>query len=151
MITSKEASIRYKEEMHALSTLEKVKDLYFNDYRKMLYGIILYFYHCNRKKEADFYLLSDCHVLRDKRPRLKGFEHLILALRHIMEKENLPALEELQKAYTIFRHIPSYANLIKHNINLIETDHQKTYSQIEYYLGDALEKGTYYLEIRGCW
>ena len=95
--------------------------------------------------------MSDCHVLRDKRPRLKGFEHLILALRHIKELENLPALAELQKAYAIFRHIPSYGNLIKHNINLIESDHQKTYKQIEYYLGGTLKKDIYYLDIRGCW
>ena len=151
MITSKESSIRYQEESQALSTLEKVKDIFFNDYRKMLYGISMYLYYCNRKEEADLYLLRDCHVLRDKRPRLKGFEHLILALRHIMEKENLPALEELQKAYTIFKHIPSYGNLIKHNIELIESNLQKIYSQIEYYLGGTLERDTYYLDVRGCW
>lgn len=151
MITNKEASIQYQEEIKALSTLEKVKDMFFNDYRKMLYGIVLYLYYCNRKDEADLYLLSDCHVIRDKRPRLKGFEHLILALRNIMEKKNLLALDELQQAYTIFRHIPSYGNLIKHNIDLIESDHQKKYKQIEYYLGGVLEKDTYYLDIRGCW
>ena len=125
MITSKESSKRYQEEIQASSTLEKIKDMFFNDYRKMLYGIVLYLYYCNRKEEADLYLLSDCHVLRDKRPRLKGFEHLILALRHI--------------------------KLTKHNIDLIESDHQKTYKQIEYYLGGTLEKDTYYLDIRGCW
>ena len=151
MIISKESSKRYQEEIQASSTLEKIKDMFFNDYRKMLYGIVLYLYYCNRKEEADLYLLSDCHVLRDKRPRLKGFEHLILALRHIKELENLPALAELQKAYAIFRHIPSYGNLIKHNINLIESDHQKTYKQIEYYLGGTLKKDIYYLDIRGCW
>ena len=151
MITNKEASIRYQEEIQALSTLEKIKDMFFNDYRKMMYGIVLYLYYFNRKDEADLYLLSDCHVIRDKRPRLKGFEHLILSLRNIMEKKNLSALEELQKAYTIFRHIPSYGNLIKHNINLIESDHQKKYKKIKYYLGGTLEKDTYYLDIRGCW
>lgn len=151
MITCKDTSIRYQEEVKALSTLEKVKDNFFNDYRKMLYGLVLYLYYCNRKKEADLYFLEDCHVLRDKRPRLRGFENLIRALRHIMEKKNLLALEELQKAYAIFSHIPSYANLIKHNIDLIESDYQKTYSRIEYYLGGFLKKSTYYLDIRGCW
>lgn len=151
MITSRDAAIRYQEESKALSTLEQVKNNFFNDYRKMLYGLVLYLYYCNRKKEADSYLLEDCHVLRNKRPRLKGFENLIYALRHIMEKQNLLALEELQKAYAIFGKIPSYANLIKHNIDLIESDCQKTYSRIEYYLGGILEKNTYYLDIRGCW
>lgn len=151
MITSKKASIRYQEEVQAFSILENIKDTFFNDYRKMLYGMILYLYYCDRKEEADLYLLSDCHVLRNKRPRLKGFEHLIFALRYIMEEENLSALEELHKAYTIFGHIPSYGNLIKHNIVLIESDNQKIYSQIEYYLGGTLEKGIYYLDIRGCW
>lgn len=151
MITCKDACIRYQEETKALSILEQVKDNFFNDYRKMLYGLILYLYYCNRKKEADSYFLEDCHVLRNKRPRLKGFENLIYALRHIMEKQNYLALEELQKAYAIFSHIPSYATLIKHNIDLIESDYQKTYNRIEYYLGGILEKNIYYLEIRGCW
>ncbi len=151
MIINKESSVKYKEESKALSALENVKDIFFNDYRKMLYGIVLYLYYCNRREEADLYLLKDCYVLRDKRPRLKGFEHLILALRHIMEKKNLPALKELQKAYTIFKHIPSYGNIIKHNIDLIGPNPQKTYSQIKYYLGGTLELDTYYLDIRGCW
>lgn len=151
MITSKDASIRYQEETHAFFTLEKVKDAFFNDYRKMLYGIILYLYYCNRKEEADRYLLSDCYVLRDKRPRLKGFEHLVLALRYIIEEDNSATLEELYKAYAIFSHIPSYGNLIKHNIDLIASNNSKKYNRIEYYLGGNLEKGIYYLDIRGCW
>ena len=151
MIINEDPLTKHKEETKALSILEKMKDLFFNDYRKMLYGIVLYFYYCDRKNEADLYLLKDCYVLRDKRPRLKGFEHLVLALRHIMEKENLSAIKELKNAYAIFEHIPSYSNLIKHNINLIETDHQKTFTQIKFYLGGALEKDTYYLDIRGCW
>ena len=128
-----------------------MKDSFFNDYRKMLYGLVLYLYYQNRKDEADLYLLKDCYVLRDKRPRLKGFEHLIFALRYIMERKNLSALSELKDAYAIFKHIPSYSNLIKHNIDLIETANQKTFSQIKYYLGGRVEKHTYYLDIRGCW
>ena len=151
MITNEDASIRHQEETEALSTLEKMKDLFFNDYRKMLYGIVLYLYYCDRKNEADLYLLKDCYVLRDKRPRLKGFEHLILALRYIMEKNNLSAINELKNAYAIFEHIPSYSNLIRHNINLLETDNTKVFSRIKYYLGGVMERDTYYLDIRGCW
>ena len=151
MIIDENSSIRHQEEKKALSTLEKMKDSFFNDYRKMLYGIVLYLYYCNRKDEADLYLLKDCYVLREKRPRLKGFEHLILALRHILEKENLAALDELKKAYIIFKHIPSYNKLIEHNINLIETNNQKVFTQIKYYLGGVMERNTYYLDIRGCW
>ena len=151
MIINEDSLIKHQEETKALTLLEEMKDLFFNDYRKMLYGIVLYLYYCKRKDEADQFLFKDCYVLRDKRPRLKGFEHLIFALRHIMEKENLSAITELKNAYAIFKHIPSYSNLIKHNINLIEADNQKNLIQIKYYLGGVMEKDIYYLDIRGCW
>ena len=151
MIIDENPLIQHQAETEALSTLEKMKASFFNDYRKMLYGMTQYLYYCNRKHEADLYLLKDCYVLREKRPRLKGFEHLIFALRHIMDKENLAALNELEKAYTIFKHISSYSKLIKHNINLIESDNQKIFTQIKYYLGGVMEENTYYLDIRGCW
>ena len=71
MILNEDATLVYKEETQALSILEKLKNSFFNDYRKMMYGIILYLYYRNRKDEADLYLLKDCYVLREKRPRLK--------------------------------------------------------------------------------
>lgn len=151
MIINNDAALVYKEETQALSILEKLKNLFFNDYRKMLYGIVLYLYYRNRKDEADLYFLKDCYTLRDKRPRLKAFEHLILALRHVIERENLLALNELKSAYAIFKHIPSYSKIIKHNIDLIEKDSQIIFNRIEYYFGDIMEKDTYYLDIRGCW
>ena len=151
MIINNDEALGYKEETQALSILEKLKNLFFNDYRKMLYGIVLYLYYRNRKDEADLYFLKDCYVLRDKRPRLKAFEHLILALRHIIESENLLALNELKDAYTIFKHIPSYSKIIKHNIDLIEKDSQIIFNQIEYYFGGGMKNDTYYLDIRGCW
>lgn len=151
MILNEDATLVYKEETQALSILEKLKNSFFNDYRKMMYGIILYLYYRNRKDEADLYLLKDCYVLREKRPRLKGFEHLILALRYVMEGENLMAYQELKDAYAIFKHIPSYSKIIKHNIDLIEKNNQKIVIQTQYYFGGIMEKDTYYLDIRGCW
>lgn len=151
LIIEKETLILHQAETEAFSILDKMRNCFFNDYRKMLYGIVLYLYYCNRKDEADVYLLKDCYVLREKRPRLKGFEHLIFSLRYIMEKENVNALNELKKAYAIFEHIPSYSKIIKHNINLIETNSLKEDIRIKYYLGGVMEENTYYLDIRGCW
>lgn len=138
-------------EAEALSILEEMKDLYFNDYRKMLYGIILYFYYTGKKEQADLYLLKDCYVLRDKRPRLKGFEYLINALRYVIDIENVLACDELQKAYTIFKHISSYGDLIQHNINLLISLKIDSVSKIKYYFGGTMEEDVYYLDIRGCW
>lgn len=149
MITTTETISKYQEEANALSTIEKVKDLYFNDYRKMVYGLILYFYYCNQKEKAEIFLLKDCHVLREKRARLKGFEHLIFALQYITEKNFLLALNELKSAYAIFENIPSYCNLIKHNMDLITTG--RSIKSIQYYLGTQMESNIYYLDIRGCW
>lgn len=149
MITSTEMRIKHQEESMALLILEKVKDAFFNDYRKMIYGMILYYYSCNRKDEAEIFLMKDCHVLREKRPRLKGFEYLIFALQHILGGNSLSALNELKNAYTIFKHIPSYCNLIKHNMDLVMA--KCSIKSIQYYLGGYMEDDIYYIDIRGCW
>lgn len=151
MIVGEDAAETEINESEALSTLEKVKDVYYNDYRKMVYGVILYLYFTGETQLADLYLLKDCHVLREKRPRLKGFECLVNSFRSVIKNENSMALDELKKAYDIFQHIPSYGNLIQHNINVLESTQDDLVEKISYYLDGQMEEDTYYLEIRGCW
>lgn len=151
MILTTDSKIRYQKELIAFASLEKLQDNFFNDYRKMLYGMILYLYYRNRKDEADILLLRDQHVLRKKRPRLQGVEYLTLALHYVLESNFNIAIENLKAAYKIFKNIPSYKKLIEHNIKLIEQDSTKEIPQLEYFLGNKISKNIYYLEIRSCW
>ena len=148
----------YAAEDEALQYMEKLHHSFYNDYRKALFGMAVYFYYRGDMKKGDNLLLSDCHVLRPRRPRLQGFFHLTNAVRDMLTGDNQSALNELEKASGIFNAIPSYYKLIQHNIAVLkksDTD-RETYGsevsmQLSYYLGGPLEKNVYYLDIRGCW
>jgi len=143
----------YSEEENALSYMEQLHNSFFNDYRKTLFGMAAYFYYRRDVKRGDSLLLSDCYVLRQRRPRLQGFFHLTNAIRDIVTGNEQSALAELEKASGIFCAIPSYNKLIQHNISVLKWSNPAlgTRRPLRYYWGGPLEDGMYYLDIRGCW
>ena len=141
----------YSEEENAFSILEVINQLFFNDYRKMILGIITYLYYRKEIEKADILLLKDCYVMREKRPRFKGFWHLANALRSVLTQNISRALFELQSAYDIFEHLPSYGNMILHNIELLQAGYWDAEDGIKYYLGGDVHPNTYYIDIRCCW
>lgn len=143
----------YSEEDTALSYMEQLHASFFNDYRKTLFGMATYFYYRRDVRRGDSLLLSDCYVLRQRRPRLQGFFHLTNAVRAVVTDDEQSALAELEKASEIFNSIPSYSKLIHHNINTLKlsTSVLGIPRPLRYYLGSAMEDGVYYLDIRGCW
>lgn len=144
----------YAEEADALSFMQRLHDLFFNDYQKTMYGMITYFYYRGDIEHGDSLMLSDSYVLRPKRPRLQGFSYLANALRDVVTGNVSNAVGELEKAAQIFCDIPSYAMLIRHNVSVLQDGdfgNQNIHPQIKYYFGGALERHTYYLDIRCCW
>lgn len=143
----------YSEEDTALSYMEQLHDSFFNDYRKTLFGMATYFYYRRDVRRGDSLLLSDCYVLRQRRPRLQGFFHLTNAVRDVVTDNEHSALAELEKASEIFGAIPSYNKLIQHNISVLKRSYSAlgTPRPLCYYWGGPLEDGMYYLDIRGCW
>jgi len=133
----------------ALLYLDRLHARFFNDYRKAAFGMAAYFYYRGEIDRGDHLLLSDSHVMRNKRPRLEGFSYLAYGLRNVINANIQSGLEELKKASAIFDSIPSYNRLIKHNIGLLEQGGGPW--PIRYYLGEQIEPGVYYLEIRDCW
>lgn len=133
----------------ALLYLDRLHDRFFNDYRKAAFGMVVYFYYRGEIERGDRLLLSDSYVMRGKRPRLEGFFHLAYGLRNVITDNIQDALAELKKASAIFKDIPSYSELIQHNIGLLERGGRAW--PIRYYLGGPIEMGIYYLDIRGCW
>lgn len=143
----------YSEEDTALSYMEQLHDSFFNDYRKTLFGMATYFYYRRDVKKGDCLLLSDCYVLRQRRPRLQGFFHLTNAVRAVVTDDEQSALAELEKASEIFSAIPSYSKLIHHNISILKWGGSALGNPrpLRYYWGDTMDDGVYYLDIRGCW
>lgn len=141
-------------EDEALTYMSQLHDRFFNDYRKTLFGMATYFYYRGETEAGDRLLLSDSYVLREKRPRLQGFSHLAHAARHVVTCDREAALSELEKAFTIFENLPSYRELVEHNISLLKRDDISTDSlsrSLHYCLDRPSEKDVYYLDIRGCW
>lgn len=145
-------------EDEALFHMEQLHKYYFNDFRKTLYGMVVYFYYRGDLKRGDSLLLSDCYVFRPRRPRLQGFYHLTNALRNVITNDLTKALSDLTQACVIFEKIPSYASIIKHNIctinHYLTNDSLSKYNKpirLDYYLGGDMEEHTYYLDIRCCW
>lgn len=148
----------YSAEEEALLYMEQLHRSFFNDYRKTLFGMAIYFYYRGDLERGDNLLLSDCHVLRPRRPRLQGFFHLANAVRNVVTSDIQSALNELEHASIIFGAVPSYYKLIQHNISVLKQsdsplniDRSGAPRQLHYYLGGSLEENLYYLDIRSCW
>lgn len=148
------------EEDKTLLYMEKLHGQYYNDYRKTLLGMAMYFYYRGDVKRGDSFLLSDFYIIRKRRPRLQGFFYLASAARNVVTGNYVSAIEELKNASLIFKNIPSYNDLIKHNIYVLQHEYEDISHNenslinnpiLKYYLGGPLEKSIYYLEIRSCW
>lgn len=142
----------------ALLYFEQLRESFFNDYRKALFGMATYFYFQGEIQKGDQLLLSDCRVVRQRRPRLQGFFLLTNAARCVVSGDEKRALENLEKASTFFRAIPSYERLIQHNISFLKTRKHSFKATtnhanrlLKYYLGGSLDDDWYYLDIRSCW
>jgi hypothetical protein len=140
----------YHSSLIALDFMQKLHDKYFNDYRKCMYGMATYFYYRKKIEKGDALLFSDTFVMREKRPRLKGFYFLAIALHDVVTYKYINALVSLEKAQEIFNNIPSYNKLIAHNINLLKISSSSPI-QIEYYTNGELKEDIYYLDLRCCW
>ena len=140
----------------ALLYMERLHESFFNDYRKALFGMATYFYFRGELQKGDQLLLSDCRVLRPRRPRLEGFFHLTSAVRCVITGDAKRALGELERSAAFFDAIPSYKRLIQHNISFLTSSHLKAAAKctdklFQYYLGGPLKENQYYLDIRNCW
>lgn len=141
------------QEDNTLLYMEQLHDSFFNDYRKTLFGMVTYFYYRKEVEKGDDLLLSDCYILRKKRPRLQGFFYLSKAARDVVTGDKENALMQLQQAFQIFKDIPSYSKLIQHNISTLKMigAEYRTSIPLRYYWGGVMEENMYYLDIRGCW
>ena len=147
------------EEDNALLYMDQLHNSFFNDYRKIRFGMATYFYYKKDIKRGDSLLLSDSYVLRPRRPRLQGFFYLTNAVRYMVIDDEQSALSELENASKIFSAIPSYNRIIQHNISVLKkkeffsqkNNTGEASSHIYYYLGGELREDTYYLDIRSCW
>lgn len=144
------------QEDFALLYMERLHESFFNDYRKILFGMATYFYFQGELQKGDRLLLSDCRVLRPRRPRLEGFFHLTSAVRCVITGDAKQALVELKHATALFDAIPSYKRLIQHNISFLTNGYLKNAAKhrdelFQYYLGGPLDETRYYLDIRNCW
>jgi len=129
---------------------EGLKHNYYSDYRKSLLAVAAYFYSNGDIPSGNFYLLKDTHVFRKLRPRQQGFYYETLALHDIVQGNIASALENLSEAHEIFKDIPTYADIVIHNMDLLHSNRFNK-DNIRYCIDKNMQPDIYYIDPRCVW
>jgi hypothetical protein len=127
---------------------DKLKKNYYNDYRKSLLAVASYFYGKGDIQGGNYYFFQDSYVSRELRPRQQGFYHETLALHDVVQGDVEGALKNLHLAHEIFKNIPSYADIIAHNIKLLRDGFG---GNIGYHVNDDMQPNIFYIDPRCIW
>lgn len=139
----------FNELLKVLEIHNKLRQHFFNDYRKK-YLAIASFYYCNGEFElGNRYLLMEGQIERDLRPRQKAFYYETIALHEFLSGRDLSAIDALEKAAEIFKELPEYYMIISHNIKMITQGVSNRVAQ--FCCNNQLETGIYYIDPRCVW
>jgi hypothetical protein len=139
----------FRELEEVIKIHNKMKRHFFNDYRKNNFAIASYYY-CNDEFElGNQYFFQEAYIERDLRPRQKAFYYETVALYEYLSERDQHALNALNKASVIFKYLPEYHKIIRHNQDLIKkgTENRKA----NFCCVDQLEKGIFYVDPRCIW
>lgn len=100
---------------------EKLKENYFNDYKKGCLVIAACYIFFGMQEQAYHYLYRNYFDKRQMRPRFKAIRLSLLAIyKYIFENNSSLALEYLKEQYNIFDNLGnSYKEIVSHNIKII--------------------------------
>lgn len=127
--------------------LEKMKQNYYNDYRKRMLAVASYYISIHDIESSEKALFFDITIERALRPRQEGFYHEILAVYELFNGNIQIAQQELDKAEIIFADLSEYNKIIIHNRNIILTGTYKS-ANIKFYTGGIMKQSNYYLDPR---
>lgn len=130
-----------------LMDLEKMKQDYYNDYRKRKLAMASYYLSLHDIESGKKALFFDITTERGLRPRQEGFYYEILALLELLSNNASNAIQELDKAKKIFQNLPEYVKIIDHNQSLILLNKCPP-ENIVFYIGGNMKKNCYYLDPR---
>ena len=126
---------------------KKMKDNFYNDYRKRFSAFASLFLKQGDIVEAEKYIFADAYVERKLRFRQEAFHYEMLALIEALNDKVLNAKKMLNAAVNIFSGFDSYIDIIHHNIELLSMG-LFSVENIQFCFDNQLQKGIYYLDPR---
>ena len=126
---------------------EKMKQNYFNDYRKRSIAIAAYYFSICQWERGKQYLFENITINRELRPRQKAFYCETMALCELFNKNEQAALNYLTDAENIFSNLQEYKKIIIHNKNLIMKNMFSS-TRIQFCYKEHLHKDYFYLDPR---
>lgn len=129
---------------------EKMKSQQHNNYRKRNFAMATYYYWIGDIETGSRYLFSEIFMVRNLARRAMGFFHETMALHKLRNNEPQQAIHSLRRAQEVFASVESYAQILAHNISVLETTPVEKIT-IQFWQGDRFLPDTYYLDLRITW
>lgn len=129
---------------------EKMKLQQHNNYRKRNFAMATCYYWMGDIETGSRYLFSEIFMIRSLAQRATGFYHETMALFKLRKNELRQAIQSLVQAQKVFSSVESYAQIPKHNIDVLEMMPLEKVV-IQFWQGGPLLPGIYYLDLRITW
>lgn len=129
---------------------ERLKQNFYNDYRKKLFGLAAFYYCVHQVELGNHILFQEIRFERDLRPRQKAFYFETIALYESLYGSLKEARNALHKAENLFAQLPDYLVIIRHNLRLLDNCQARP-QFAKFYCGGRLEDHIYYVDPRSAW
>ncbi len=126
---------------------EKLKENFFNDYRKGYLVVAACALYLGLKEEM-YTNLQNCIMQREMRPRLKGwYLHLLALYEYCFENNTKNAIQYLKEQKQIFKPLgDSYNKVIEHNLQNIQN--RVPHQSINFFINDKLVENSLMIDTR---
>lgn len=129
---------------------EKMKKDQYHNYRKRNFAMASFCYMMGDCETGNKYLFSEIYSTRKLAGRNYAFFKETIALYELKSNNINNSILELNIASEIFKELPSYCIVPKHNISVIEK-YKYDIKRIAFWMGEVLEENTYYIDPRITW
>lgn len=128
---------------------KRLKNNFYLNYRQRINGLASYFYYIGDITNGNKYMLLETAFKNDLPMRQIAFHYETVALHEILLGNFEDAKHALKKTINLFDELPSYQNIIVHNLNLLQKC--SVLPDIKYWFGGSLLADTYYIDSRCSW
>lgn len=129
---------------------EQMKKDQYHNYRKRNFAMASFCYMIGDRETGNKYLFSEIYSTRELPNRNYAFFKETTALYELLNNNINASISELKKAYEKFKSLPSYGNILKHNICILKK-YGSDIKRIVFWKGEIFAEDTYYIDPRITW
>lgn len=124
-----------------------LKENFINDYNRHIFATSLLALSKGEITLCEQYRLEYMKTQRPMKTRQLAFEAAYLALVHLYNHKKEAALNELEREAGFFSEKETYLSIIRHNKKYI-CQYEFSLKNLEFYIGNPLQREKYYIDIR---